>query len=196
MSNSPLTIRSLAARAVAAPLARPLRTASGDVPVSPLLLIDVQSEEGPAGRAYVFGYTTLTLRALHAQLADLEEVVRGRPATPAAVADELAARFRLLGRQGLLGMALAGLDMALWDLQGRALGRPLVELLGGRAAPVPAYDSYGIVDPAADAAALERSVDQGFRAVKIKIGVADLAWDMQNVAGVREVLGPGRALDG
>ena len=50
MSSPALTIRSLAARAVAAPLARPLRTASGDVPVSPLLLIDVQSEEGPAGR--------------------------------------------------------------------------------------------------------------------------------------------------
>ena len=40
MSESELTIRSLTARAVAAPLARPLRTASGDVPVSPLLLID------------------------------------------------------------------------------------------------------------------------------------------------------------
>ncbi len=190
MSSPALTIRSLAARAVAAPLARPLRTASGDVPVSPLLLIDVQSEEGPAGRAYIFGYTTLTLRALHALLADLADVVRGQPAGPAAVADALAARFRLLGRQGLLGMALAGLDMALWDLQGRALGRPVVELLGGRAAPVPAYDSYGIVDPATDAAALERSVEQGFRAVKIKIGVADLAWDLANVAGVREVIGP------
>ncbi len=190
MSSPALTIRSLTVRAVAAPLARPLRTASGDIPVSPLLLIDVQSEEGPAGRAYIFGYTTLTLRALHALLADLEEVVRGRPASPAAVADDLAARFRLLGRQGLLGMALSGLDMALWDLQGHALGRPVVELLGGRAAPVPAYDSYGIVDPAADAAALERSVEQGFRAVKIKIGVADLAWDLANVAGVREVIGP------
>ena len=138
MSSPALTIRSLAARAVAAPLARPLRTASGDVPVSPLLLIDVQSEEGPAGRAYIFGYTTLTLRALHALLADLAEVVRGRPATPAAVADELAARFRLLGRQGLLGMALAGLDMALWDLQGpggRAAGGRAARRAGGAPSP-------------------------------------------------------------
>ena len=190
MSKSALTIRSLAARAVAAPLARPLRTASGDVPVSPLLLIDVASEEGPAGRAYIFGYTTLTLRALKAFVDDLDEVVRGRPAAPAALADELAARFRLMGRQGLVGMALSGLDMALWDLQGRAQQQPVVEFLGGRAAPIPAYDSYGVVDPVADAPALERSVEQGFRAIKIKIGVGDLAWDLKNVAAVREVIGP------
>ncbi len=141
MLESALTIRALTARAVAAPLARPLRTASGDIPVSPLLLVDVASEEGPAGRAYVFGYTALALRALKAFLDDLEEVVRGRPAVPAALYDELAARFRLMGRQGLVGMALSGLDMALWDLQGRVQRRPVVELLGGRATPVPAYDS-------------------------------------------------------
>lgn len=190
MSESALTIRSLTARAVAAPLARPLRTASGDVPVSPLLLIDVASEEGPAGRAYVFGYTTLALRALKAFVDDLAEVLRGRPARPAAVAGELAARFRLMGRQGLVGMALSGLDMALWDLRGRALQRPVVELLGGEAAPVPAYDSYGIVDPVADAPALERSVEQGFRAIKVKVGAGDLDWDVRNLAGVREVIGP------
>lgn len=190
MSESTLTIRSLTARAVAAPLARPLRTASGDVPVSPLLLIDVASEEGPAGRAYVFGYTTLVLRALKAFVDDLAEVLRGRPARPAAVAGELAARFRLMGRQGLVGMALSGLDMALWDMRGRALQRPVVELLGGEAAPVPAYDSYGIVDPVADAPALERSVEQGFRAIKVKVGAGDLDWDVRNLAGVREVIGP------
>ena len=190
MSESDLTIRSLTARAVAAPLARPLRTASGDVPVSPLLLLDVASEEGPVGRAYIFGYTTLVLRALKAFVDDLGEVLQGRPARPAAVTDELAARFRLMGRQGLVGMALSGLDMALWDMRGRALERPVVELLGGDAAPVPAYDSYGIVDPVADAPALEQSVEQGFRAIKVKVGVADLDWDVENLAGVRDVIGP------
>ena len=114
----------------------------------------------------------------------------GRPARPAAVAGELAARFRLMGRQGLVGMALSGLDMALWDMRGRALQRPVVELLGGEAVPVPAYDSYGIVDPVADAPALERSVEQGFRAIKVKVGAGDLDWDVRNLAGVREVIGP------
>ena len=80
MSSPVLTIRAVRTRAVAAPLARPLRTASGTIPESPLLLIDVLSEQGPTGRAYVFAYTTLTLRALKAFLDDVAEAVAGRPA--------------------------------------------------------------------------------------------------------------------
>ena len=190
MSETAPAIRSIIARAVAAPLSRPLRTASGSIPNAPLLLLDVESDAGVTGRAWIFGYTTLTLRALAAFLDDLEEVVKGQPAAPTALYKDLEARFRLMGRQGLVGMALSGLDMALWDLQGRALGRPVVELLGGRVVPVPAYGSYGVVDPVADRAALEGSLEKGFRAIKIKIGVGDLAWDLDNVAGVREVVGP------
>lgn len=185
-----LTIRSITTRAVAAPLARPLRTASGSIPNAPLLLIDVEAGAGLTGRAWIFGYSTLTLRALAAFLGDLEEVVQGQPAAPAALYTDLEARFRLMGRQGLVGMALSGLDMALWDLQGRTLGKAVVELLGGKAGPVPAYDSYGVIDPVADRAALEGSLEKGFRAIKIKIGVGDLAWDLENVAGVREAIGP------
>ena len=190
MSDPALTIRALQTRAVAAPLARPLRTASGTIPESPLLLLDVTSEQGPVGRAYIFAYTTLTLRALKSFLDDLAEVVAGQPAYPASMYDHLVERFRLMGRQGLVGMALSGLDMALWDMQGRAQNRPVVELLGGQATPVPAYDSFGVVDPVADGDALRRSVEQGFRAVKIKIGVGDLTWDIANVAGVRDIIGP------
>lgn len=190
MPEADLTIRSLTARCVAAPLFRPLRTASGSIPNSPLLLLDVESEQGIGGRAYVFAYTTLTLRAMQAFVGDLEEMIRGRPAAPVALALELEGRFRLMGRQGLVGMVLSGLDMALWDLQGRAQNRPVVELLGGRVQPVPTYDSYGIVDPAVDRGSLEESVEKGFRAIKVKIGAADMAWDLANVGGVREVIGP------
>ena len=190
MPEADLTIRSLTARSVAAPLSRPLRTASGTIPNSPLLLLDVASEQGIGGRAYVFAYTTLTLRAMQAFVADLEEVISGRPAAPVALAQELEKRFRLMGRQGLVGMVLSGLDMALWDLQGRAQNRPVVELLGGRVQPVPAYDSYGVVDLAEDSGSLEESVEKGFRAIKIKIGAADVAWDVANVGGVRDVIGP------
>ena len=68
--------------------------------------------------------------------------------------------------------------------------RPVVELFGGRAAPVPAYDGYGVVAPSADGAALQHSVDQGFRAIKIKRGVGDVALDVATVAAVRDLIGP------
>ena len=56
MAAETLTIRSIAAKAVVAPLARPLRTAVGTIPAAPLVLIDLMTEEGVPGRAYVFGY--------------------------------------------------------------------------------------------------------------------------------------------
>ena len=53
-----LTIDSIAARAVLAPMSRPLRTAAGDVPAAPLVLVDVHTNEGIVGRSYAFAYTT------------------------------------------------------------------------------------------------------------------------------------------
>src|ERR1700749_3279106 len=56
-----LTIDSIAARAVLVPMSRPLRTAAGDVPATPLVLVDVQTSEGIVGRSYAFAYTPLML---------------------------------------------------------------------------------------------------------------------------------------
>src|SRR5687768_4133052 len=106
MTDSHLTIRSLTACAVVAPLARPLRTASGEIPAAPLLLIDIATEQGVTGRAYLFGYTKVTLRALQALTEDLAPLLIGKPCAPQDRAAECERTFRLLGRQGLLGMAL------------------------------------------------------------------------------------------
>ncbi len=94
----------------------------------------------------------------------------GKSVSPVERMRQLEMRFRLVGRQGLIGMAVGAIDMALWDALGCATGLPVVSLLGGEARPLPAYDSYGIIDPVKDAGLLERSVESGFRAIKIKIG--------------------------
>jgi mandelate racemase len=187
---APLTIRSLTARPVLAPLPRPLRTASGEIPAAPLLLLDVETHQGVTGRAYVFAYTPAVLAPLRAFVDNLAEPLVGRPVAPADRADQLALAFRLLGRQGLVGMALSGLDMALWDALGRHQGRPVVELLGGTARPLPAYDSFGLVDPAKDRKLLEASVEAGFKAIKIKAGDGSAAEDAEMVGAVREIVGP------
>jgi mandelate racemase len=185
-----LTIRSITARAVVAPMKRPTRTAMGAVPAAPLVLIDVLTEEGVTGRSYIFGYTPLTLRALVSLIQEIEGELKGKPAVPAARMRDFDRRFRLLGWQGLVGMAVSGLDMAFWDALARSLGQPVVTLLGGAPAPVPAYDSYGMVDPAKDEPALRRSLDEGFRAIKIKLGEGDVAKDVATVAAVRAIIGP------
>ncbi len=194
MSTEPLTIRSVTARPVDVPLARPMRTASGSLPSAPLVLIDVATEEGVTGRAYIFAYTTVTLSALTALIGDLAPLLEGEDAAPAERWAGFTARFRLVGRQGLLGMALSGIDMALWDAQGQAAGLPVARLLGGTIKPVPAYDSYGMVDPVRDRHMLEDSLSQGFKAIKIKIGGGDVGQDLEKVAAVRDIIGDDIAL--
>ena len=84
--------------------------------------------------------------------------------------------------------------MAFWDALGQIAGKPVVELLGGSPRPMLAYDSYGAVDPAADEKHLRRSIEQGFRGIKIKGGYGDAANDERVVKGVRALLGPDIAL--
>jgi mandelate racemase len=189
VAGAPLTIRSLTARAVIAPFARPLHTASGEIPAAPLLLIDIATDEGITGHAYLFGYTRVTLRALKALAEDVAPLLAGKAVAPQERAKDLQAAFRLLGRQGLLGMVLSGIDMALWDALGRALDQPVVALLGGAARPIAAYDSFGLIDLKADIPRIERSLAQGFRAIKIKIGGGDLADDVRVVGEVRRIVG-------
>jgi mandelate racemase len=184
-----LTIRELRARAVVAPLTRPIKTAVGEVPSAPLVLLDVATEEGVTGRAYLFGYTPVTLRPMVELVKNLEPLLVGKSVAPVERQRDLEGTFRLLGKQGLLGMVISGLDMALWDALGRAQDLPVVRLLGGEEKPIAAYDSYGIVDPAADGPALEASLARGFQAIKIKIGQGDLETDIATLAAVREIIG-------
>jgi mandelate racemase len=183
------TIQSLRVRPVLAPMPRPLRTASGAIPAAPLVLIDVRTDQDVIGRAYIFCYTPLVLKPLCSFLDDISSLIIGKPVAPADLFLDLSRTFRLLGRQGLVGMALSGLDMALWDALGRAADRPVAELIGGTARPVPAYDSFGLVDPVADRAMLEASVNAGFRAIKIKISERSGAEDAAMVRAVRDILG-------
>lgn len=194
MIHSPLTIRSVTARAVVVPLARPVRTAMGSIPEAPLVLVDLTTEEGVTGCAYLFAYTPLALAPLARLVGDLGATLVGQPVAPVARQADLSRRLRLLGWQGLAGMAVSGLDMAMWDALARAFVQPLAVLLGGAVRPLKAYDSYGLVDPRADEAALRQSVEAGFAGVKIKGGDGDLARDVANVAAVRSIIGPHVAL--
>lgn len=187
-------ISAVRARAVVAPLAHAVRTASGTLDSAPLVLIDIETDCGGAGRAYVFTYTRQVLRPLAALVGELGPSLVGKALAPADRYADFAAQFRLLGRQGLLGMALSGLDMALWDALAREQGMPLCRLLGGSERTVPAYASFGLIDIAADLNRLAEATAQGFDAVKIKLGAAPLAHDLATVRAVREAIGPAAGL--
>lgn len=194
MGEDELKIRSIRARAVVVPLTRPIRTAVGTVPAAPLVLIDVETESGVTGRSYIFAYTTVALAPLLRLIVSIGEELRGDPIDPVTRMRAFDRRFRLLGWQGLVGMAVAGLDMAFWDALGKAAGWPVAKLLGGAPTALTAYDSYGVVDPKADEAAIMRSLDLGFEGIKIKLGDGSFAKDMAVARAVRQMIGPDVAL--
>src|SRR5437660_8301827 len=166
MSKPVPAIRSVKARGLVVPLARPVKNAFGVIDVGPLVLIDVETDQGVTGRSYIFAYTMMTLKPLVHLIEEIGRELIGRPVAPHDLMAAMDAKFRLLGWQGLVGMAVSGLDMAFWDVLGQAAGQPLATLLGGSPRPIRAYDSYGAVDPLADEKDLRRSLDQGFRGIK------------------------------
>jgi mandelate racemase len=194
MSAITPVIRSVRARGVIAPISRPVKNAFGIIEAAPLVLIDVVTDQGLTGRAYIFAYSKLTLAPLVYLIQEIGRDLAGKPIAPFDLMAAMDAKFRLLGWQGLVGMAVSGLDMAFWDVLGQAADKPLAELLGGSLRPIRAYDSYGVVDPVADEKDLRRSLDQGFRGIKIKGGDGDLANDERMVKGVRALIGPDIAL--
>src|SRR4029450_13753094 len=98
--------------------------------------------------------------------------------------------FRLLGTQGLVGMAVAGIDMALWDALAHCHGAPMASLPGGVATPVRAYGAIGYDGAARSAEIAESWAARGFTGVKAKIGYPTVAEDVSVIRAMRRAAGP------
>jgi mandelate racemase len=95
----------------------------------------------------------------------------------------------LLGAQGLVGMALAGIDMALWDALARSHNSSLIRLLGGVEKPVRAYGAVGYDGAVRSAKVAEGWARRGFKGVKAKIGYPDLKEDLEVIRAIRAAVG-------
>jgi len=184
------TVAALRIDTVSVPLPEPHRTASGVIDRSPLVLVAVRSRQGQTGHGIVFTYTPAVLKPVAAFLANLEELVVGAPLEPRGIEARLRERFRLLGTQGLVGMALAGLDMALWDAFTRSREQSLVRYLKGQYRPLPAYAGVGFDGPDGSARAAEAWARRGFGAIKAKIGYPTVEEDLSVVRAMRRAVGP------
>ncbi len=189
--NAPhLTIRSIQATLVKVPMRRALGTSAMRIDQAPLLLIDLQTDEGVVGRAYLFCYLESAGVAATALVRDAAAVLASKSAAPAEVRRLLEARFRLVGARGIVSMIMAGIDIACWDALAVAAGLPLATLLGAPLRPIPAYNSngLGLVAPEAVAQEALELVDEGFRAIKIRLGRARAEDDLAAVRAVRRAI--------
>jgi mandelate racemase len=189
VNASALKIRSLRATPVNVPLARPHPTASGVVGSAPLVLLDLETDQGLTGHAYVFCYTPIALKPIADLMESLLPLIQGDVVAPRALASKLQGRFMLLGPQGLTGIAMAAIDMAAWDLLAKAAGVSLTRLLGGEAIPIPAYHSLGMAGPEGAAQEAAESIGLGFRCVKFKVGYPHVEQDRAVIRAARSAAG-------
>ena len=186
-----LTVRALRAVGVAVPMTFALGTSRATITTAPLLLIDLDTEEGITGRAYLFCYLPRAAPAIAAMLDEVLTVTKGKRVAPADLWAKLARRFTLIGVQGIVRMAMAGFDVACWDALAIAAGLPLARLLGAEPKRIAAYNSCGLglmaPDKLADEA--EKLLAGGFSAVKLRLGYDTLREDLAAHAAVRKRVG-------
>jgi L-alanine-DL-glutamate epimerase-like enolase superfamily enzyme len=108
-----------------------------------------------------------------------------------AIRDKLWRLTDYHGTAGLALMGIAGVDIALWDLLGKAVGKPVWRLLGPMRDRVPAYAMVGWLNY--DVPTLQRqcatAIEQGFKGVKLKVGAPTLAEDVARIEAVRAAIG-------
>lgn len=178
------------------PVKIPLRRSWGaEVRQVHVVAVDITDSDGNAGHG--FSWTpSIGARAVQAMIDDdLAPFALGRRADP-DIWQACWEHLHEAGGGGITTIALAGLDLALWDLVARAAGAGLPEFIGRRRRQVPVYGSgvnlhYSLPELVEQAG---RWVARGFPAVKVKVGRPDVAEDVDRLAAVREVIGPERLL--
>jgi L-alanine-DL-glutamate epimerase-like enolase superfamily enzyme len=176
-------------------LDKPVGSALGQIHCFGCILVTIRTDAGIFGENLIFtlnGRRTKVLRQMVDELADL---IIGRDA--GHIADFWARAWKdinFLGHKGVPVAGISALDGALWDAFGKASGLPLYRLLGGAKTVVPAYQSSGLwLSASTDELVAEagRFIEQGFKAMKMRLGSPDPNTDIARVKAVREAIGPG-----
>jgi L-alanine-DL-glutamate epimerase-like enolase superfamily enzyme len=175
-------------------LRTPLRTAHGTVRERELLDVLILGADGVAGAgeaAPLPSYDGVGLDDVRAALEDCRPIVHDAEGLPRAM---VLAECR---KAAVLPQAVAAIDLALWDLEGRRADVPVWRLLGahpgpeGSPPPIAVNALIGAEDRAGAAAEAARAVEAGFACVKLKAGIGD---DAGRVAAVRAAVGPDAAI--
>jgi len=175
------------------PIATPVRTSFGVMHDRPAVFVRAEDADGATG----WGEIWCNFPAVGAEhRARLLESVLAPLATsrafesPTEAFEWLSAKTAVLaiqsGEPGPMAQAIAGIDLALWDLCARRAGQPLWRYLGGRSDAVTAYASG--INPDAPEQVVARKRDESYRAFKLKIGFG-AERDLRNLRALRELLG-------
>lgn len=188
-----MKVTDIACHIVQAKVERPFTSARGMLYAARTsCLVEITTNDGLTGWGECYGPATIAKAAVEY----LAPRVKGRdPFDASVVWEDLYNRIKDYGLSGMTIAAISGIDIALHDLMGKAVGKPIHKLIGGgfRTA-VPAYatglyfiDPERLTEEAVEEA--EGYVADGFRAIKMKIGLGDLRADISRIAAVRRAIG-------
>lgn len=186
-----LTFRALNATGVEVPMTYALGTSRATITKAALLLVDLETEEGVTGHAYLFCYLRDAAPAIAKILEEVGRSLKGEKLAPIDLWEKLSRRFALIGVQGIVRMAMAGFDVACWDALAKAANVPLATYLGAKPKRIQAYNScgLGLMSPQKVADEAEKLLGSGFRAVKLRLGYETLAEDLAALRAVRKRVG-------
>lgn len=161
--------------------------------------VQVFTDDGIEGIGFT-GFGGKMMRALKAAVDDFGELIKGEdPLRHEYIAAKLRAASASSGPGGIVTLALAAIDIALWDIRGKVFGVPLARLLGGLRERVPAYAS-GALMRTTSLDQLERAaaalVEKGFGQMKTQMAVEGLtpAQEIERIRVIRSVVGADVAL--
>lgn len=178
------------------PLKVPTAFATRDVIAREYTLIRVTGDDGVQGIGFCYAGSTAGHLVTRAALDLLAPVVLGADAhRTEGIWQEMYRESLLHGRAGSVMRAISAIDIAFWDRNARAANLPLWKYLGfWSSGSIAAYASGGYYRPGKDAGGLadevKSYVDQGFTAVKIKVGRMSPSEEEARVAAARDAIGP------
>lgn len=191
---NPTLIKKVTCHVVAAPVQRPFTSSRGWLyKTRGSCIVEVETTDGIVGWGECYGPSAVAKAYIETQFGPR---IVGRDAFDVEVIwEDLYNRIKDYGGKGMAASALSGIDIALWDIIGKATGRPIHKLIGGaHRSEVTCYatglyfiDMDRLVEEAVEEA--RGYVDEGFTAVKMKIGLGDPKLDIRRVAAVREAVG-------
>ena len=178
---------------LATPLKRPIRTAIHRFDRMYHVVVRLDTDSGLFGNGLLFAQSKAQGQLFQAALAVFEEKIIGEdPLMVEKVWQKLWKAMNFIGNSGVAIFAQSAIDTALWDIVGKAAGLPLCKLLGQHVESLPVYASDGLwlsYSPDELRAEALAFVEEGFKAIKIRIGSSRLEDDLARVAAVRETVG-------
>lgn len=176
------------------PFDPPLRTTIHAIEAVECVLLWLETDDGAVGEGLAMTMNGRSIGALHSLTEELAQRAIGTdPHACARFWSDCWNGFNFIGHKGLQFMALTAVDLALWDLVGKAAGKPLHHLWGASRDKVRAYASGGLWLSMDDDALVRQAgefVAAGFTAVKMRVGSPRIADDLRRLRLVRDAIGP------